>query len=211
MKYIDKNASPDFFEEWKKTINPSKWNELRSPEKDQLRRTLLEEQGYICCYCNQGIADHPLYTKIEHLYPKDEDKYPEQMFDYGNLLLACSGGEKDAKPRTLHCDSKKGNNEPPSVVPLQTDCEKHFQYFSNGEMEGISEDGKTTIDELGLNIKKLKILREKAINEYFEIYEIDDLKENEIQESILDLNQKVEGKYIPFCKAIKFILNQYYT
>jgi len=78
MKYIEKQASPTFFENWKKENSPTIWNDLKNPQKKIFREHLLQEQDYLCCYCNQAIPDHPLRTKIEHLYPKDEDKYPEK-------------------------------------------------------------------------------------------------------------------------------------
>jgi hypothetical protein len=36
------------------------------PDKDVLRLSLLEEQGYICAYCMRRIENNPLKTKIEH-------------------------------------------------------------------------------------------------------------------------------------------------
>jgi len=53
-----------------------------------------------------------------------------------------------------------------------------------------------------LDIKKLRILRKKAIDEYLEIY-----SEEETDEILEELSEKgIEGKYIPFCKAIEFVL-----
>ena len=211
MKYIDKGASPVFFEDWKRENNPTNWeNDLQNPKKRELRDHLLKEQGYICCYCNQRIENNPLRTKIEHFYPKDAHKYPELMFEYGNLLVACYGGTRDAPPRTLHCDSKKGNKEPSPISPLQINCADFFRYGSNGKIVGTDTDATNTIEELGLDIEKLKILRKRAINEYFEIF-VEEANEEELEELLMDLEQKVDGKFTPFCKAIQYVLRELYS
>lgn len=210
MKHIEKGDSPEFFEEWKGENDPTVWNALQNPQKGDLRKHLLEEQGYLCCYCNQGIIDHPLRTKIEHFYPKDQDKYPEKMFEYSNLLLSCNGGERDAPPRTLHCDSKKGGDEPSPISPLKSDCADFFQYGSNGKMGGTNTDATTTITDLGLDIEKLKILRKTAINNYFELF-VDEADEEELAGLLEDLEEKVDGKFAPFCKAIQYVLKELYS
>ncbi|MFN4795406.1 MAG: TIGR02646 family protein, partial [Pseudanabaena sp.] len=38
------------------------------PKKDDLRKSLLEEQGYICCYCMSRITSEQM--KIEHWKPQ---------------------------------------------------------------------------------------------------------------------------------------------
>jgi len=216
MKYIDKQTSPQFFENWKKNNDvetPEKaalknWGILQKPEKGMLREHLLKEQGYLCCYCNQSIKTEPIDTlplraKIEHLEPKDEDKYPEKKFTYENLLLACNGGERD-RPVVQHCDTKKGNKEPTPIHPLQHDCEEFFIYKKSGEIEGISEDANTTICKLGLDIPKLNLLRKTAINFFIDQYLMK--SEEEITLELQLLVTKVEDKFSPFCMAVyKFI------
>ncbi|WP_299456903.1 hypothetical protein [uncultured Microscilla sp.] len=88
MKHILKQASPQDFENWKATEAPSKWQRPAF-----LVKYLLEDQGHICCYCGQRIFDNHT-TIVEHLLPKDEDKYPEKMYEYGNLLASCNGDQK---------------------------------------------------------------------------------------------------------------------
>lgn len=89
MKHILKQTSPQKFENWKTSEAPTKW---RRPAF--LAEYLLEDQGHICCYCGQRIFDDH-NTIVEHLLPKDEDKYPEKMYEYDNLLASCNGGQKN--------------------------------------------------------------------------------------------------------------------
>jgi len=217
MKYVEKQESPTFFEDWKEANDvetPEKaalkiWDILRNPEKGMLRTHLLKEQGYLCCYCycTQRLIDNPLKTKIEHLYPKDDEKYPEKRFTYENLMLACNGGERD-DPVIQHCDAKKGNQEPTLVHPFQHDCAEQFIYNALGEIDGDSTDAKTTITVLGLDIPKLNRLRAKAIGEF--ILQVNLESEEELNTELQLLTTKVDDKYGKFCTAVfQFIKNGY--
>ncbi|MDM8565414.1 hypothetical protein QUF74_07150 [Candidatus Halobeggiatoa sp. HSG11] len=54
MKYINKGKEPIEFAEWKGLANENwqpSYDDLQNPEKTIVRTALMEEQGYICCYC----------------------------------------------------------------------------------------------------------------------------------------------------------------
>ncbi|MGX6592812.1 hypothetical protein [Cetobacterium ceti] len=53
--------------------------------KDDLRKSLLKEQGYICAYCMTRLEDSPSKTKIEHFISRDEDISKELLYD--NLFI----------------------------------------------------------------------------------------------------------------------------
>lgn len=59
---------------------------------NELKRILVEDQGFICCYCGQRIENNH-HTSIEHLKPKS--KYKEQTLDFDNLFASCEGGSND--------------------------------------------------------------------------------------------------------------------
>ena len=69
MKYIIKSTEPQSIIDWKNLANddwqPS-WDNLMNPQKGTLRESLVEEQGYICCYCQQRI-DTSTRTEIEQI------------------------------------------------------------------------------------------------------------------------------------------------
>lgn len=50
-------------------------------DKSALRKSLLEEQGYLCAYCMKRIRQNK-DIKIEHYHPRNA----ENQFDYKNLL-----------------------------------------------------------------------------------------------------------------------------
>ncbi len=206
MKRIIKSDEPRFFIDWKTENSPRTWEDLQNPEKNRLRKILVEDQGFICCYCNREIVnDHT--TSIEHLLPQDRDKFPEKRFEFTNLLAACDGGTRDQPRRMTHCDARKGNKSLP-ITPLDDDCESRFRFIANGEIiaDGNDSNALQTIEILGLNIPKLRSNRRKAIEPYLDLLDSEIETADEIYREIEFLNQKVDGKYAPFCTAIINIL-----
>ena len=57
-------------------------------EKDDLRKMLLKEQGYLCAYCMRRIDIE--HMKIEHWFPENELSDIERL-DYRNMLGSCEG------------------------------------------------------------------------------------------------------------------------
>ena len=54
MILIKKKLEPHSLTEYKQTINAS-FDNLPSEIKDDIRKSLLKEQGYICAYCMKKI------------------------------------------------------------------------------------------------------------------------------------------------------------
>ncbi len=72
---------------------------------DDLRKSLLKEQGYICAFCMRQIpvADKGVNekSKIEHL--KSRHEHPDLQLDYNNMVVCCPGFI-NGNP---HCDKSK--------------------------------------------------------------------------------------------------------
>lgn len=225
MKRIVKNPVPLAFENWKMQERPTNWGNLPSksmPEarqeagihyysKEELRQALLQEQGFICCYCMQRISNAPT-TKIEHLEPREGDSETERIFDYHNLLVSCNGGEKDPKPKTLHCDTFKGNKSI-ALTPLQPACEQAITFTTNGQIIARSPAATTTIKNLNLAIPKLNNQRSAAIAGF--IYE--DSAQTELidpktakQLAIQLKKRNPQYQFTPFVKAILDALDTLY-
>ncbi|MFN0036978.1 MAG: retron system putative HNH endonuclease [Saprospiraceae bacterium] len=239
MKHIVKNPEPPTFIAWKEhhryaieqksqevTNMDVVWEMLPSkpprPEtevedatpysKDELRRALLEEQGYLCCYCTRSISDSHT-TKLDHFLPKEKSKYPHLVFSYENLLACCDGGERDTdKPRELYCDAKKGKSDPTKpiqvVSPFQSDCEAFFEFDELGKIHAKDGDegASKTIQFFGLDARALNTLRSAAIEVYILEILSDDM---DTSAAIAALRQKVAGKFEPFCTAIISVLRHY--
>ena len=81
MKKINKQESPQWFEDWKKNFKvannrePHYKNDFSTDDMDgvnrrrKLRECLVDEQGEICCYCMRKITT--VLSHVEHFLPKD--------------------------------------------------------------------------------------------------------------------------------------------
>jgi len=179
-------------------------------EKNDLRHSLLEEQGYICCYCMQRIRLEQM--KIEHFRPQSQ--YPELQLDSHNLLAACDGNE--GSPRQLqHCDTHKADEEI-TINPAdsQKNCEQYLKYSSNGRVYSDDPIIETDLNNtLNLNTQTLVNNRQNAINTV--IQEMTQIKGKKAAWPIQKVYQKIHayerkenGKYKPYCQMIVYFLNK---
>ena len=210
MKYIIKQSSPTSLEDYKKEIGAC-FDELPKIVKDELRHSLFDEQGGICCYCGKRISDN--YTSvIEHLYPRGLKQYVHLQLEYTNLLCSCDGGVSDrtgkskAEKRKFpsYCDDKK-NNRVLKVHPLCIDCEKKFGYDEEGYIYGLTPEACETIEILGLDCATLVNLRKAAIEPYVEQQQSD----SEWNQIIERLNKKTNGIFSSFCFAVIYYIKNF--
>lgn len=212
MKYIKKREEPESFIAWKKLANedwePS-WNNFSKPQKTDVHNSLLQEQGFICCYCGRLISSTT--SHIEHLKPRKN--YPQLTLDYTNILASCQREREPKEP--LHCGSKKDDwyDEHLMVSPLDINCAEFFRYTEDGQILSTEYPEKkppadTTIDKLDLNIDKLKKMRMGAIEAVLEDFE--NLTGDEREILLQRFSQPDEtGQNEEFCAAITYILKQY--
>ncbi len=197
MKYINKGNEPKQFTEWKGRANNNRkrsYKNLGNPEKSIVKQALMEEQGYICCYCEQELIKTE--SHIEHFLP--QTSYPEKDIDFSNMLCSCQNQIKKGEPR--HCGNLKADKEL-AISPLDKNCEQDFKYTYDGYIEAVDEKTKTTIETLGLNIDKLNALRKEVIEPFID----DSLTEDDLRKFVFEYLKKVDGKYQPFYTTIKFL------
>lgn len=147
----------------------------RLPSYVTMRQKLLEDQGYVCCYCNRRIPIPGHIVVTEHVKPVS--LHLDLAGEYQNLLLTCDGGElippiligvtppytRNTYP--LHCDKAKANQELP-VSPFDADCENRFYYNPiTGSIDGVAgdSDAADTVTILNLNQRFLKKERKEEI------------------------------------------------
>lgn len=102
MIYIRKGREPLSLTEYKK--DPFAY--FDGCNKDDIRDSLLREQGHLCAYCMRRIGKE--HMKIEHWYPEDRLTEAEKL-DYKNMLGVCEGHIEAQKGKTDTCDAQKGN------------------------------------------------------------------------------------------------------
>ena len=181
------------------------------PDKDKLRESLLEEQGYICCYCMSRITMRQM--KIEHWKP--QSKYTCLQLDYKNLLGACKGNE-GARPQKQHCDTKKGQIEI-TINPIEENqnCEGLIIYSSTGEIYSPNESINYDLDKtLNLNLDALVTKRKNELDlilEHLKKKFPDRIwDQTHLQELIEQLSAKNEdGFYSEYCQvAISYLQSE---
>ncbi len=181
-------------------------------EKDDLRDSLVKEQGYICCYCMQRISPNAETMKIEHR--QAQKKYPKLQLDYQNLLASCKGNE-GAPKHLQHCDTSKGEQE---IIINPADksknCETLIKYKSNGKIYSDNPIINKELNEiLNLNTQTLLINRKAIIDQVKkEIININGRKSpwsaSDIKTKIQKYESKINGKYRYLCQIVIYFLKK---
>lgn len=158
MIHILKNREPQSFTTYRLTQDASYAN-IPSTVKDDLKKSLLEEQGYLCAYCMSRISLEKM--KIEHFLP--QSVYPSEALEYSNLLAVCRGYEGECSQNQT-CDTKK-SNQIITINPLNLDHVNNTTYFRDGTIN--SNSYQNDLDKiLNLNLFKLKNNRKNALSSF---------------------------------------------
>jgi len=208
VNFIHKHNEPNDFTEWKKSNgipgNDREWDNLRNPEKDIVHHSLLNEQGAVCCYCEQKVSDTE--SHIEHIKP--QSSYLSDRFDYNNLLASCEGSG-----HSNHCGHAKSSWYEASlfVSPLQQNCHTFFKFTSAGEIKQTDDPEKKpaaveTINHLKLNHSSLTANRKATWEGLFD--------ESLSDEDLKSLREKyvlpdTSGQFSPFRAFVDYILSLY--
>ncbi|MDP3914316.1 MAG: TIGR02646 family protein [Bacteroidota bacterium] len=210
MKQINKGREPRSLTEHRASGGTYKgW------DNSELRQQLLEEQGYICCYCMKRIPekDWP-HSKIEHV--KSQKKHLELQLNYRNLLIACTGNENGTKIMRS-CDTSKGEKDL-SFNPSDNahNIEPLIKYLSNGEIRSIDPAIDNELDNiLHLNTKDLRDTRAG----YYKMFDDkikqkgNEYKGKQIPRSFFEAEKeqlliKFGGKFPEFCMVAVYLLNK---
>lgn len=121
------------------------WDNFR--EKETLDAPMLEDQQYLCCYCERRIRPDSL--RREHY--RSRHRHPDQSLDWRNILAACNGrvGEQTC------CDVSKSrfDAERDLVVDPRNVPERNVRFDRfDGRQKGETEDVQFDLDTvLNLN------------------------------------------------------------
>lgn len=149
MRKIEKAPEPIELAEFKKKKSKKIYDDINSELRIMIRQKLVAEQRYICAYCCRRIDSNNATN--EHIKPRSS--YPQYSLDYDNLVASC----QDKQTCDKHKENKYDNDL--FVSPLELNCQSHFRFHLNGEIEGLSERGKYTINLLNLNAYSLMTAR----------------------------------------------------
>ncbi len=162
MRRITKTNTPEFWSQYLQKRRNLTYQALVQTEEGRniarkLRESLVDEQKFLCAYCCQRIS--PDHAHNEHICPKE--RYPQKSMCYENIVASC-----ETKGAQSTCGHSKQNrfDEALFVSPLQEGCERHFRFFSDGQIEGKTKQGRYTVELLNLNAYRLRQAR-KAVFE----------------------------------------------
>ncbi len=135
-----------------------------TPVKQQIRESLVEEQGHLCAYCMGRIEANNQKMKIEHWHSQSPAKYPEEQLTYANLLGCCCGNE-GAKPNSQHCDTAKADKD---LLFNPSDTSHHnrlkIRYLGNGTISSEESEFDDQLNKiLNLNFQRLKENRQRIL------------------------------------------------
>ena len=160
MKYIHKQAQPEKLTIWIENKEQPSYGNLTKNMKKFIRKKLLEDQGYICCYCQKRItgirANGHIDTEIEHIKPQ-EDCTDIETVQYDNLLVSCDGNQLKnnslLREEDRHCNNFR-QSKPLDINPLSYDCEEKIYYDFLGGIHAKNNDiyAENTINNLNLSI-----------------------------------------------------------
>ena len=165
-----------------------------------VRRSLMQEQGFICCYCESRISMDDCH--VEHFRPREGNsgRYSDQQLLYQNMHCSCQGESDRGEPR--HCRHKKGCWYDVNLLisPLDEDCEYRFRFSADGGISPRLEDdsgAEITIRKLGLDLPKLRALRAAALDVLYEV------SQEEVRRL---LARRPGGEFLPFYTIIEQVL-----
>jgi uncharacterized protein (TIGR02646 family) len=170
MKHIIKQSEPIEFSEWKQQANEDwqpTYDILGGDVKKSVKVSLMEEQGYICCYCERRLEIND--SHIEHFQPQHDPAV--DALDYSNILCSCQDRLEKGEPR--HCGNLKGDwfDRTLLISPLEPSCKKRFHFNGDGTIRPTNAEDQaaaTTIEKLGLDLPILNDLRNQAIEPFLD-------------------------------------------
>lgn len=216
MKRIIKGSEPPCLLQYRQT-NDAKYDNYRP--KEPLKKALLEEQGYICCYCMQRISIDDM--EIEHNKAQNENCYPELQLDYKNLLASCTGNRGKGL-ENFHCNARKGYYEGKNInytitlnpADSNKNCENYIKYGSTGNLFSDDETINHELNEI-LNLNRPTLRDNRKITLDVIIHVLNKKFSNKtwskeaIKKKVEELSSKdAEGKYSPYCQYIAWYLSK---
>ena len=114
--------------------------------KNDIRKALCEEQGFICCYCMRLIEPSPNGMQIAHI--KSQSHHPDLDCSYTNMMGSCSCNET--------CNQKQKDYDLRiNPTDLSHPVEELIRYESDGTI--LSDDAEINEElNLYLNLNSTK-------------------------------------------------------
>lgn len=203
MRKIDKGREPASWTRYRQTPGA-----VYEPSED-LRESLLKEQGFICAYCMRRIptkdSNSNETSRIEHILCRQ--KYPERQLDYRNMVICCPG----AVDGNFHCDKSKDNSDITFDL-FQQRCMDTLSYSTgDGTIRSSDDTYDREINEvLNLNHALLKRNRHRTLTGVInQLNKKDSWKRSQIRTLLNEWDSKDgEGTYKPYNGIVVWFLKK---
>ena len=88
MRGYKKKDAPEVLRKWTGSNHP--WFDFVSDKTayPQVKKSLLEEQNHLCCYCESAVKD--AYRHIEHYEPRSRAQ--NSIYEYTSMACSCNRG-----------------------------------------------------------------------------------------------------------------------
>lgn len=191
------------------------YGNIPSATKNELRESLINEQGYVCCYCLKRIPENKAdlhHTKIEHF--KCQDNYAELDLEYSNLHLACKGNQgQSIKLQT--CDTAKANKDVMAFSLIDNSLNGNIHYAKDGTIFSEQDNIEKEINEVlqlnnDQNIKNARARIRKGISESIRILQRKGkLTKNILERELQNWQDRYDNKHRPFYPvAVQYLENK---
>lgn len=192
---LDSNIYNDFPDKNKPDCNSNK--------SGNLRKQLLEDQGYICCYCMQRISCNN--SRIEHF--KSQEHNRKYQIQYKNLFVACNNSD-GKPPQEQHCDVKKADKELQKINLTSLSFISKINYKPDCTIYSNDIDIDADINNiLNLNLEIIRLSRLQALNNL--IQRISPWNKTNLDRFIEKYsNKNSDGKYAEFSEMLVWKLKK---
>lgn len=219
MKFISKrNKEPEELSTYRETPGVT-YDGIGKEIKDIIKKSLLEEQGYICAYCMGKIKcdtctiEHYISQKRHETSPYSEEEHKRNSLLYINMSGVCVND-------SVHCDKHRGNVPLEILNPHHSTCEELITYNLGGnivpkghEQEKVTKD----IETLGLDCEKLKKQRSATWDDVWKRFKQEHEKKDWSKELFLEYanlyrnkkNTRKGLRYHAYCNFIAWCFEHY--
>jgi uncharacterized protein (TIGR02646 family) len=187
------------------------WDDLRAPDRDEIRQRLEEMQGRRCAYC-EGSLD-VLGQHIEHFRRKHAGHFPQLTFVWTNLYWSCDQQDSCGHYKDHGAGAYDVND---LIDPCLEDPDAFFRFRADGTISvrsGLSATDQhrahETLRVFNLHPQwgRLRNMRKAILAEY--VFMIDDaigFTTDELQQ--LFENELAAAESLPFSTAIRHVLTE---
>lgn len=216
MRKIDKKPEPQEWKAYRETPG------VRYQPIPSLADALLEEQGFICAYCERSIPHQDApggeNHRIDHLTPQMKARQDGDDSDllYENMVICCPGNIANNKDY-YHCDKYKGHKEL-MISPLNAGMMGTIRFTVSGRIKSTDPKLDVELNEGGLNLNNDFLLQhrqeawltvvEKLTKMGWTKKHVKDVLALWENKHTIKYKEEEHQAYYPFCSMICYLLKK---